>query len=761
LLFFDNHFNDGFSRMKFILILFFWFYFSLHLVAQVKISELLVQLKQEKSDTSYIKTLNSLAQAYLFIKPDSSQYFAQQGFELAQKINYPLGKTLTINSLGNVYRLRGDFTTAAGYFNQTLKLSKDLKNRSLEATAYHNLAIVNVQQGNYPKSLEFNLQALQIREETKDLRGVSMSLNNISILYIIQENFPLALEYAQKSLKIHQQAQNKVGYSSSYITVGLIFKSMGKLDEALEYYQKALPIKEELQDRQSIGLLYGYIGDIYEARQDYPQAIEYTLKDLEIKQELKNQEGIADNFSALADLYFKTQQYALSEQYAQQAREIAAKNRMGLIELAAHLRLAKVYQTQNQAQKINYHYERYIALKDSLFNLDKAKEMTKLQSGYDLDKKQKEIALLAKDREIQRFEAERKQKLIELLEFENKNQKIEAEKRALAMQLLNQDKFLQAEELKAKQKELSFQQKQAKIQRELLDKQKAEIRYQNRLRDALFVILALMGLIFILVLRNYRKSLKTSQLLQTKNQEIEQQKENLSKKTDELGKINQVKSRMLSIISHDVRGPLGVIKGALDLFKEGLLNEDELKKISGELENKVDFTLTLLDNLLYWARSQMSNFIPQPQKIDLIHILNNNVQFFSAIAQEKGVQIQANYPAEAQGFADLNMMDLVVRNLLANAIKFSPENSQINLNLNQDGAFVTISVQDQGIGISPENQQKLLQGINYSTRGTANEPGTGLGLVLCKDFVEKNGGKIWLESQEGKGSNFQFTIPKN
>jgi two-component system, sensor histidine kinase and response regulator len=745
--------------MKFFLSFLLLVYSSLNLMAQVKIAELLNQLKQEKSDSSRITTLNSLAQAYLFTKPDSSQYFAQQGFELAQKTNYNLGKALTINSLGNVYRLRGDFTTAAGYFNQALKLGKDLKNKTIEATAYHNLAIVNLQEGNYPKSLEYNLQALQIREELKDFLGVSTSLNNISILYIIQKNYPLALEYAQKSLKIHQQAQNKAGYSSSYITVGLIFQNMGKFDEAIEYYQKALPIKEELQDRQSIGLLYNYMGKIYQARKDYPKAIEYILQDLSIKQELKNQEGIADDYSILADLYFETQQYARSEEYAQKAREIATKNRMGYIELATHLRLAKIYEVQNQAPKINYHYEKYINLKDSLFNLDKAKELTKLQSGYDLDKKQKEIALLAKDREIQGFEAERKQKLIELLEIENRNQKIEAEKRALAMQLLNQDKLLQAEELKIKQKELRLQQKQAKIQEELLNQQKAEIRYQNRLRDALFVILALMGLLILIVFRNYRKSLKVSRLLQAQNQKIERQKEDLSQKTDELSKLNQVKSRMLSIISHDVRGPLGVIKGTLDLFKEGLLNEQELQKISGELENKVDFTLNLLDNLLYWARSQMSSFAPQPQKIDLIHILTNNVSFFSAIAQEKGITIQTDCPLVAQGFADLNMTDLVVRNLLANAIKFSAEKDFIQLYLRQNERFITITVQDQGVGISPENQKKLLNGSNYSTRGTANEPGTGLGLVLCKDFVEKNGGKLWIESEEGKGSKFEFTIP--
>ncbi|MCU0443615.1 MAG: tetratricopeptide repeat protein [Microscillaceae bacterium] len=746
--------------MKITLILILVFCFSLRLTAQVKIPELLGQLRQEKIDTSRIKIYNSLAQAYLFSKPDSSLYFGQQGFELAQKINYPLGKALTINSLGNVYRLRGDLATATNYFNQALGLAKDLKNRTLEATAYHNLAITNFQQGNYPKALEFNLNALKIREAVQDLKGVSTTLNNISIVYIVQENYNLALEYAFKSLKIHEKSQNKAGYSSSYITVGLIYKYMGNFAEASKYFEQALPIKEELQDRQSIGLIYGYMGEICRVRKEYPQAIEYTLKDLQIKQELRNQEGIADNYRSLADLYFETQQYQLSEDYAQRAQAIAKLYTMPLIEEPAHWRLAQIYKIQKKYEAVNYHYERYIALKDSLFNLNKAKEIAKLQSGYDLGKKQQEIALLAKDREIQRFEAERKQKLIALLEVENQNQKIEAEKRALAMKLLNQDKFLQAEELQAKQKELRFQQKQAKIQAQLLEKQQAEIRYQNRLRDALFVILALMGLIFIIILRNYRKSLRTSSLLQAQNREIQSQKEDLSHKTEELGKLNQVKSRMLSIISHDVRGPLGVIKGTLDLFQDDLLNESELKKISGELENKVDFTLSLLDNLLYWARSQMSNFVPQPQNIDLIHLLEKNIQFFAALAQEKKVMIEATYLPNVQGVADSNMIDLVIRNLLANAIKFSPENSQINLSVAQDDKFATICVQDEGVGISPENQKKLLNGMTtYTTRGTANEPGTGLGLVLCKDFVERNGGKLWLESEEGKGSKFQFTVP--
>ncbi len=232
--------------------------------------------------------------------------------------------------------------------------------------------------------------------------------------------------------------------------------------------------------------------------------------------------------------------------------------------------------------------------------------------------------------------------------------------------------------------------------------------------------------------------------------------------TEELTKSNAVKDKLFSIIAHDLRGPVGNLGAALEVLVENLdtFDKEALSEILIDLKNSASRTNELLQSLLKWARSQNNTieFLPAPQNLN--NIIQENSDLLQGTASQKQITITTELDEDISVIADVNMLKTIFRNLLSNAIKFSRINSQIIVKAKKTGSFAKISVKDFGVGIKPENIEKLLTtGEYFSTFGTANEKGTGLGLNLCKDFIERNGGEISIESTEGKGTEVIFTLP--
>jgi signal transduction histidine kinase len=243
-----------------------------------------------------------------------------------------------------------------------------------------------------------------------------------------------------------------------------------------------------------------------------------------------------------------------------------------------------------------------------------------------------------------------------------------------------------------------------------------------------------------------------------KNYDLERMK--VEKQKQELENLNQVQNKLLSIISHDVRAPLNSLQGTLNLLKLGHLSEAEVQLLVEELGREVGNTSSLLNNLLYWSQNQRQGIYAQPTVIQVADIVRENIQLLQPQANKKRIRLKYDYQNIAEAYADMDMTRLVIRNLVSNAIKFSKFDDSISVKIMTKDRYVAVSVKDNGVGISEEKLPHLFSNMNYSTLGTANEKGNGLGLMLCKDFVEKNGGKIWVESQENKGCTFIFTIPQ-
>ncbi len=227
--------------------------------------------------------------------------------------------------------------------------------------------------------------------------------------------------------------------------------------------------------------------------------------------------------------------------------------------------------------------------------------------------------------------------------------------------------------------------------------------------------------------------------------------------------LNADKDRFISILSHDLRSPFNNLLGLSEILTEDIykLNIDEIEKLANQIKTTARSTFNLLEDILAWARTQQGTIPFNPQLISFIDICMNILETVNPDANAKNLTINYSAPDGINIFADNDMIKTVIRNLVSNAIKFTNIGGAINIDAEENSENITISVSDNGVGIAPGDMEKLFNISEVlTTKGTANEKGTGLGLLLCKEFVEKHGGKIWVESRPGKGSDFKFILPR-
>jgi signal transduction histidine kinase len=249
-------------------------------------------------------------------------------------------------------------------------------------------------------------------------------------------------------------------------------------------------------------------------------------------------------------------------------------------------------------------------------------------------------------------------------------------------------------------------------------------------------------------------------------QSILQQKEEiyangilLQKQTEELTQLNAFKNRLFSIIAHDLKSPIYALRNLFRNMQQYDLPANEIKEMVPEVVGELDHTTNLMENVLHWARSQMQAYTVKPQLIDVAGLMTEVIRLLRLQADAKCICMTLRADVAALAYADRDMIHLILRNLLSNAIKYTPDNGAIDAGAYHTDTGVAIFVRDTGMGISSENLEKIRESNFYSTKGTSGEAGTGLGLMLCKEFIVRNGGTLQIESLPGQGSTFTFTLP--
>jgi two-component system sensor histidine kinase ChiS len=257
-----------------------------------------------------------------------------------------------------------------------------------------------------------------------------------------------------------------------------------------------------------------------------------------------------------------------------------------------------------------------------------------------------------------------------------------------------------------------------------------------------------------LLANHYAKSYRK---LEQMNQTLEKMVE---ERTAELSTANTVKDRLLSVVSHDIKSPLNSLRGILQIYNRGAISKDEFNHFTQHIETDLNKTTILVENILYWTASQLKGVKVSKEKFDLYKLLEENVELFHTVALNKKISVTHNTPEGLVIRTDRNILNLVLRNLIANAIKFSFEGGEVTVSVRKADDSLMVRVSDKGVGMDGEALRNLLepeQGI--STSGTKNESGTGMGLALCREYLRKAGGRLDIESTKGKGSAFNVVMP--
>jgi signal transduction histidine kinase len=460
--------------------------------------------------------------------------------------------------------------------------------------------------------------------------------------------------------------------------------------------------------------------------------MEYNRQALDISYEVKDTSSMAIILYNMGEIFYKTEQNEKALEYLNQS-------------LAISQRIQDVEGVSYSYNLLSGIYYRQADYTESIYYAEKSIENLTTAGN-------KEILLEAYHALYKAYEGKkdfRKSLYYRDLEIALKEEMFSIEKEREANNL-------QAEyDLQRKQLEIGTLEKDKEIQ------QREIIREKFRKKTYIAGITLLILITTYLVISN-RRWKKFNALLKERNAAIMAQKEKIDEQNEHLEKLNTVKNKLLSVISHDIRSPLNSLQSMIELIGDGTLTAADIQQMSKLMSEKLNVTVQLVENMLHWAKSQMDGNVLNAEHFDLQKVVEENVRLAKGHADTKRVQISAKVAAPAIAFADKATVDIVIRNLMNNAIKFSRAGDQLSLSVVDQEKFVKITVQDTGTGIPAEKQSKLFNGVTgFTTPGTSNEKGTGLGLPLCKELVEKNGGTIWFESEPGKGSSFMFTIPRD
>lgn len=631
-------------------------------------------------------------------------------------------KVMLLVALSKEYQFI-DFMQAKSLADEATKTAEKNNSNWGKLKAYEQQAYLATLRGDFITALKFDKTRLPISISLKDSAKIASSLNYLGNDYVNLGEYDEAYYYFTQSFRISRAINDSIQTAIALHNVGTVFKELGQYEIAMDHVKLASKLSEQIKDNDGPAYSYNELGDIYSRTAKFEEAEAAFLKALTITR----QRGInilePEIISRMARLYLRQGEFAKALAYYDSAEMLHARtqNEFGLAE--AILGKGRVNLRQrNFDQSINLILEALNICKRinartleiecyrALSTLYEERQDYKSALAYTKQSKVLQDSLFSQDMVQKIFQDQLR------LQTENKDLEIAA---------LNETQAKQAGELSR----------------------------QAFLKNILVVVMALSVILLFTVYRSGQRRIRINKLL------IEHQND-IKKRSVELEQLNQVKDKFFSVISHDLRSPINALSGILDLMAKNQITPEELPKLTKELQIQFTHTKNLINNLLDWTLLQMDKLRIQSVKIDLLPMVNENFELLDSL-HVKDVHLINNIPKGTFAYADLNMINLIFRNLILNAMKFTETGGEITVGVETKADNLTVWVKDNGVGINPEVQKILFEKTSgYSTRGTANEKGTGLGLILCKEFVERNGGKIWLESELGKGSTFYFTVAK-
>jgi signal transduction histidine kinase len=589
--------------------------------------------------------------------------------------------------------------------------------------AYREQSYAAILRGDYPASLRFDNQRLSLSIALQDSAQITAVLNNIGDTYYSLGEFDEAYFYFTRSYQMARKRSDSLMMAIPLHNLGRVFMALGQHEVAVHHFNFSQQMSDLIGDLDGRAYNLAQLGELYIRQNDLEKAEEKLTGALRASRELNIQILQPRVLAQLARLHLLKNNPDKSAAYwdTAQAMHQQTKNRFGL----AETQLGRGQLLIRQKEFSEAAHIIYAALQTARRLNARVLEAECLRELANLNEQRGEIEPAF--RYFRRY-----QTLRDSLFSEEMRQKL----------FQDQIRF----ETEAKDFEIAALSRSSQAAQD-------DLKREEIIRNILVVVAALNVLLLLSMYRSGQRRKKMNKILVTHQLEIK-------KRTEELEALNRVKDKFFSIISHDLRSPMNTLAGILDLTEKGAIKPEEFPQLLTDLRAQFNHTRTLINNLLYWALLQMDNLKIAEEEVDVSELVEENFKLLGSF-YTKPVHFINNVAAGHIARADRNMINLVLRNLIQNAIKFTPEGGRISVNIAGRDNLWRVSVRDNGVGIPPEVQKILFEKTSgYSTRGTANEKGTGLGLILCKDFVERNGGTIWFESEPDQGTTFYFTLKK-
>lgn len=569
------------------------------------------------------------------------------------------------------------------------------------------------------------------------------------------------LYYANNALALAEKLNYRLGIGEAHKALGINYYRMGIYDASLDNNLKAISIFKELNEPILLSKTYNNIGLVYYARNQFSKAKSYILQGLEIANKIKNNTEMSrllhnlaliefeyGDFNKSIENHYKSYYFAKSENnlmlmgynYLSIGKCFIKLNKLDSAQIQIQESI-KIFQKLKNPNLTAMAYNQFADFLMNIKNYSEALNFAQKANKIGESIGSRYIVLEASDLIAKAY--------LSIKDYENAL-KYRTKFFELSDTMRNESNIKSIAYIEAKH-EYDHQLKELNLKKE------NEIRI-SKINSKIAIFFAVLMIIVSIVLYSfYRLKSRTNTQLLHKTEEI-------SELNLKLKHLNNTKDKFFSIIAHDLRSPFNAIMGFSELLAEQIRekNYENIEEYADIIQNSSQRSMDLLKNLLDWARLQTGKIEFKAVDFSLNDTVTETIALLNDAASQKSIQILNTINQEIKIHADPSMMGTILRNLISNAIKFSNPGGKITISTEQKENELVLLVSDNGTGISKADQLRMFKiEENFSLKGTQNETGTGLGLILCKEFIEKYEGKIWVESEEGVGSTFYFTLPDN
>ncbi|MBP0903380.1 ATP-binding protein [Mariniflexile gromovii] len=626
------------------------------------------------------------------------------------------------------------YDKASKYIVESEKLSNNLNyTKGIAETTYYK-SLIYAQKNDYINAVSGYEKSKALYKLLKDTLGIAKVNNSIGFIEIKRGNYSKGIQYALAAIKVLEKQNLKKDLCLAYSNLAKAYQSINAIDKAIEFNLKAVDIQKQLKDDVTLIQSYNQLAGLYSAINENRKAIEYYEKVLNGKNSsLDSLKGLI--YPKLGAEYLKFNDYDKATHYLNEGLSInrKANNQDGIL------------LTLNSLGELNLQKKQLVLAEQQLYeagtiakNINNKPELLKY---YKL--------MMVLDSTKNKFDKA----------FIWQRQYYDLKRSLNKSNLKNSDSV-----------ELDFN---PNFEKDLLANNAALAPTQNSVITldnnfdkyqlifyGLLAALVIVSTFLILIYLKRNNNIKYTQELEEKNLKIELQNKEFQEQTKHLENVNNVKDKLFSIVSHDLKDSLSSINGFIDLLRDGSLSKEEFDNLIPELSENANNASLLLFNLLNWSKSQMQSLEPKPSLFDVQEVFEEKVKLIENRMANKGIEL-IDHSLRDFAYADKSMFEIVIQNLLANALKFCKKGDTITISNHISNGSCIVSIADTGTGISKQNLEKLFKNSSFTTVGTNNEKGTGLGLSICKELVELNNGKIWVESTLNVGSTFYVQLPKS